>query len=213
MVNYTMIIQRQLALANGRCFATCGSGTYLECMFHSKYTTQRPTNPSEAHYGLPSIRLPPCSHAIPHGLIPVGPFLAFATPSEMHFPRKTLPPPRLHVHRLLFAIPLLRDFCLWIGCMDVSEKVIRDRLSTNQPVALIPSGSRGIIGDADSETRHRGFLRLAYEYGTNIIPCWTPAETRIFKTWDLFLGYEDGPFCLRDTHFPRRSSGRFPSKS
>lgn len=149
----------------------------------------------------------------PHGLIPLGPLLAFGAPSDAHFPRKsTSPAPRLLVHRFLFAIPFLRDFCLWIGCLDVSEAVMLRQVTTQQSVALVPAGSQGMIGDAGAETKHQGFLRVAYKCKARVVPCWTPAETRIFKTWDLLPWLRRWAVGITGYPFPTPFIGPLPFK-
>jgi hypothetical protein len=150
----------------------------------------------------------------PHGLIPLGPLLTFGAPSQIHFPRKDKlgPPPRLHVHRLLFAIPFLRDLCLWLGFLDISESVLRTRLAAKEPIALLPAGSRGIIGGTAVEIVHCGFLRLAFEYKTSVVPCWTPKESHIFKTWDLFPAIRQWAVAATGYPFPTPFIGPLPFK-
>jgi hypothetical protein len=188
----------------------------------------------------------------PHGLFAVGTLCAAA---EL----RDLTP---CVHRLVFAVPLVRELALWFGCVDVSAASIGAQLDAGRSVMLVPGGCREMIrernpsldgeqrrtlqrddrqllgrtalvvgisllstllyvldvsdwrvllgtqlavwgagavqllyyahqnavpeaGPYEIQTRHRGFLKLAYERRVAVVPVLHQGQEQIFRAYSL----------------------------
>jgi hypothetical protein len=108
------------------------------------------------------------------------------------------------VHSLLLAIPIVREFMLWMGAIDVSWQAISHQLTRTDAVchvAIIPEGVRGIgkpIGDSTRplhvppsvhlpswHSKQWGFLRRLFhmEIDIDIVPVICPREVSLCRIW------------------------------
>jgi hypothetical protein len=106
------------------------------------------------------------------------------------------------VHSLLLAIPIVREFMLWMGAIDVSWQAIVYQLTRTDAichVAIIPEGVRGIGKPLAAATSHPhavallpswhakqwGFLHRLFhmELDVDIIPVICPTETSLCHIW------------------------------
>ena len=88
------------------------------------------------------------------------------------------------VHRHIFAVPVIRDFALWLGCVDVSKENITWILETRS-IYLAPGGCREMILDPEEpiQSHHEGFLRIAYEKKCLVFPIIHTGQEDIFISW------------------------------
>jgi hypothetical protein len=71
----------------------------------------------------------------PHGIFPVGTIALLGSWSHL----------RPCVHRHIFATPILREFMLWLGAIDVTRENIDAQLDEGNSVILLPGGCREMI--------------------------------------------------------------------
>lgn len=142
--------------------------------------------------------------ASPHGLFAIGTFFLVATPdyrtkTGLHWKHV-----RPCIHRHVFAVPFLRDIALWLGAIDVSREPIEQMLDSTS-VIIAPGGTREMIIDPDApiQTRHTGFLRLAYSKQKPVFPVLHIGQDNVFRSYSckpldtirqLVLAYTGYPF-------------------
>jgi hypothetical protein len=97
------------------------------------------------------------------------------------------------VTRIVFWIPIYRDLVLWTGGIDASGSTLEAMIKNGKSVGLAPGGVQEIIlsnvDKLDLYFEHEGFLKLALENGTPLIPTFCRGENRIFITSDAFRSF------------------------
>lgn len=91
---------------------------------------------------------------------------------------------------VLLAIPFLRDVGMWSGGRDVTREAIAHALSTGRSITIVPGGQAEMRLSRSSEhcghtdvslvTKHQGFVRLAMQHGTPLVPIFSFGEHEIF---------------------------------
>ena len=152
----------------------------------------------------------------PHGLFPISSFFLISVPQYSN--DKTLwneVTPCIHKH--IFAIPILRDIALWMGAINVTKYNIINMLKTRS-VYIAPGGCREMIltnNDNDNiQKKHTGFLKIAYQTHTPIIPIIHIGQDKVFKSYSLkWIDYIRN-LILDITGYPWPTIfiGPFPSK-
>eukprot|EP00727_Mastigamoeba_balamuthi_P008394 m51a1_g4177 putative monoacylglycerol oacyltransferase (336) ;mRNA; r:347675-348749 len=130
----------------------------------------------------------------PHGVLALDRILLWASRAEMW--DKVFPgiDTRDLVASALLALPGLRELCLYSGCVNASRKVASRILAeTKLSLLLYPGGEREQL-----ETQHgrhrvyvsgrRGFLRLALQNGTPVVPCYIFGVVDEFATTSFAHG-------------------------
>jgi len=120
--------------------------------------------------------------AAPHGIVPLGSFMAIA------YIRQYLPMlnAKLGVASVLFRLPFLRQFFLWLGCVPASKDTLAAVLA--QPggkVAIMPGGIAEVfLSSREQEQlflKHRkGFVRLAIDNDAEVVPVYVFGQTQLF---------------------------------
>jgi len=121
----------------------------------------------------------------PHGVYPASCLWSTRGPSFR------LAYPDLHVDvcgaTIMFYAPLLRDVCMWTGGREVSGSALRIALKQRRSILIVPGGQREMRHSAANPhelvlvTRHRGFIRLALEHGTPLVPVLSLGETMLLE--------------------------------
>lgn len=146
----------------------------------------------------------------PHGLFAIGSFyLLMATPNSFW---KTVVP---MVHRRIFDTPFVRDFALWCNARNVTKENIESVLDDNLNVYIAPGGCREMIErETGIQSKHTGFLRIAFEKKRLVFPVLHYGQEDIFKCYtfkalDIFRH-----ITLDITGYPLPSFflGPFPAK-
>lgn len=137
----------------------------------------------------------------PHGLFAISCFLAFAVNPKSRV--------RCGVHRLIFWVPLLRDFAVWMGAFDVSRVNVETALDEGASVAIVPGGAREMIPGSNPH-RHRGFLRIAYAKRVPVVPVYFAGETDLFWTWSIFQQLREAFVDFMGYPFPSFFFGPLP---
>jgi len=86
---------------------------------------------------------------------------------------------------VLFALPLVRELCLWTRCIDASKRVASAALRRGLSLAVIPGGeAEQMLTRTGVEevllARRAGFVKLALSRGAALVPCYA------FGTVDLY---------------------------
>ncbi|XP_032681288.1 2-acylglycerol O-acyltransferase 1-like isoform X2 [Odontomachus brunneus] len=151
---------------------------------------------------------------IPHGIITTGISTAFGT--DILDCRKLFPglDIRVIIHHKLFEVPVMREFLISIGCCSSSVESIRYLLSTppESPftgrATLLVVGGAAELFEAKPGTyrtivkRRKGFIKLALQHGTTLVPVFTFGETDLFnqlhqKEGSFFRRFRDYIFKLK----------------
>jgi len=88
---------------------------------------------------------------------------------------------------VMFYAPIVRDVCMWAGGREVSGSAIRLALKKKRSILLVPGGQREMRHSTPDPhtlkmvTRHRGFIRIAIEHGTPLVPVLSLGETMLLQ--------------------------------
>jgi hypothetical protein len=124
----------------------------------------------------------------PHGIYPMTCF--WATHGQQF--RSAYPGLTVDVcaASIMFHAPILREIIMWAGGREVSGSALRYALKSKRSVMLIPGGQREMRHSKSSKqsitmvTRHRGFIRMAMEHGTPLVPVLSIGETMLLENID-----------------------------
>ncbi|KAM5146567.1 diacylglycerol O-acyltransferase 2-like [Mantella aurantiaca] len=125
----------------------------------------------------------------PHGILCIGAFCNFVTEST-GFSQK-FPGIRPHLATLAgnFRLPVLREYMMSGGLCPVTQKAIGYTLSQkgrgNAVVIVIGGAAESLSCQPGVTTlilsRRRGFVRLALEYGADLVPSFSFGETDLYR--------------------------------
>ena len=114
--------------------------------------------------------------ASPHGLFPISCFFHVLTPFlDSTIKWQSLKP---FTHYLLFALPFLREFGLWLGLMDASRENLQNALE-NGSIYVSLGGAREMMS-LSIETKHKGLLRLAFQTKKRVFPVIHQGQENVF---------------------------------
>eukprot|EP00041_Stephanoeca_diplocostata_P005498 m.62893 g.62893 ORF g.62893 m.62893 type:complete len:532 (-) comp15818_c0_seq2:223-1818(-) len=117
----------------------------------------------------------------------------------------TVDVPHFLVDSFIHALPLLRDITQWLGCREVSRESLHNLLQQGQCSIVVPGGQVEMLNSRSWDqtvticTGHRGFIRMALEHNTPLIPALCIGE------WSLM----DNVYCPRIQRVTKRLLG-FP---
>jgi hypothetical protein len=131
----------------------------------------------------------------PHGVLPFGSMINLATavngcgldgekdPSSPFFGIQI----RLLAASFTFYLPLYRDLLLGGGICDAARYCARHILDSGFSLVLVPGGATealyaGIGQNTLVLKRRTGFVRLALQTGSHLVPCYTFGENDVFAT-------------------------------
>ena len=150
----------------------------------------------------------------PHGLFPFGTIGCFTMPHDMGTIQQTMPillSQRLKCGIASFALylPIIREIFLWLGAVDCSRPVIKQRLRDGDSVAVFVGGAQESEYSGRGSTtliidKRNGIFRLALETGAKIVPVYTFGNNNIYRSysWD-FCGIFNGFKVVTGIWFPR----------
>jgi len=93
---------------------------------------------------------------------------------------------------VLFCIPLLRELCLWTGCIDASRPVATRALRRGCSLMVLPGGeleqirTRAGVEEVCLSTR-LGFVKLALQAGAPLVPCYAFGCVDLYSTYSVFF--------------------------
>lgn len=92
-----------------------------------------------------------------------------------------------------FRVPLIREMWLWSYCVDASKATARRVLAAKKSILVYPGGEREQILTQRGEhvlylLNRKGFIKLALETGSPLVPMYAFGDTDLFVHHSLFLG-------------------------
>jgi hypothetical protein len=138
--------------------------------------------------------------ASPHGLLAISTlFHSVLTDKYEEWSRLTT-----CVHRHMFFFPVVRELALWLGLVDVTHNNMVSLLEQGRSLYLAPGGCREMIIDKEHpvQTRHSGFLSIAYEQGVPVYPVIHIGQDEVFRSWTWPALDSFRTICLDLTGYP-----------
>ena len=83
----------------------------------------------------------------------------------------------------MFYIPLFSSFVNWIGAIGVTRKEITDALNDGCELYMYPGGVADMSYEGNEYKKRKGFLEIAQETKSTIIPVWCPDERSYYTQW------------------------------
>ncbi|KAL0994319.1 hypothetical protein UPYG_G00120600 [Umbra pygmaea] len=150
----------------------------------------------------------------PHGVMSMGAFTSFSTDACGFM--DIFPGLRscLCILSGIFKIPLFREYAMATGCYPVSKRSLEYLLSKsgkgNAVVIVIGGAAESLLSVPDVNTvlmKHRkGFVRIALEFGADLVPVYSYGENNIFHQ----VVFTEGSVGWRLQHFFKKIMGFAP---
>jgi len=103
---------------------------------------------------------------------------------------------RAVIHSALFYLPVFGTFAKWINGIHATESCMRTALEKKESLYMCPGGISDIANTGNNIKKRYGFLRIAKELKSAVVPVWCPDERSYYTHWlpfgDLtvpFLGF------------------------
>ncbi|GJD06668.1 2-acylglycerol O-acyltransferase 2 [Galdieria sulphuraria] len=127
-----------------------------------------------------------CCH--PHGVMAVSRILLYGFLWETLFPQHEKR--RALAARPLFYLPVCREFTLWSGGIDACRYSALTSLNSGNSIFVFPGGSEEIFVTRRDNIyvlleKRKGFIRLALETGSNLVPVLAVGEEELFRLFRL----------------------------
>lgn len=122
--------------------------------------------------------------SFPHGLFPMS-FPLLSGISSKVFPE--IKKPKMAVANSLFYTPVVSPIISWFGCIPADTLSIKDALEKGSCI-ITPDGIAGVYcSSSDKELvyckNHRGFIKIALEEGSDLIPMYCFGHTQTFDVY------------------------------
>lgn len=94
---------------------------------------------------------------------------------------------------VLFFVPFLREFVMWLGCVDASAAVANHNLKEGSSVLIYIGGEKEQLLTAPNEHKvflasRKGFVKLALRHGAHLVPMYAYGENEIFQMSSMAQG-------------------------
>lgn len=128
--------------------------------------------------------------SFPHGSASANHILTMTDSRE--FLSKIHPGPRRDLcASVLFLIPFFKELLLLLGCIDASSKTARHNLKKNRSILIFVGGEKEQLmteyGVQQIYLKNRkGFIKLAIEYGVDLVPMYAFGENEVYTTHHFF---------------------------
>uniref|UniRef100_K3X4P9 Acyltransferase n=1 Tax=Globisporangium ultimum (strain ATCC 200006 / CBS 805.95 / DAOM BR144) TaxID=431595 RepID=K3X4P9_GLOUD len=124
----------------------------------------------------------------PHGIIILSRIATYGGTWEAVFPKIVT---RALGASSIFAVPLARELCLWLGVVDASRSTADKVLKNNYSICVYPGGVPEIfLVDPKSKDNtivlknRLGFVKLAIRHGAELVPTFVFGEKWFFNVWN-----------------------------
>lgn len=128
----------------------------------------------------PTANKPAIFAASPHGILAISSLFHVGVPLDAKW-QSVVP----CVHRHVFLFPFVRELACWLGAIDVARKNMETMLRKGHSLYLAPGGCREMILDAEQpiQTRHKGFLRMAWQEKCPVFPVIHTGQDEVFHSY------------------------------
>jgi len=95
---------------------------------------------------------------------------------------------------IVFRIPIYRDIVLWLGVVDAGIKTAKKLLDSGRNLYLVPGGIMEQMLTIEGRQQvflnnRKGFVRLAVEYGADLVPIYTFGETNLYSVSNFLINF------------------------
>lgn len=95
---------------------------------------------------------------------------------------------------ILFILPIIREFIMWLGNIDANGNTANIALKNNYSLLIFIGGEKEQLMTKPNEHKiylknRKGFIKLAIEYGANLIPMYSYGENELYLTSDFLLDF------------------------
>lgn len=147
----------------------------------------------------------------PQGMSVFGPYATAAVP-------RALRGARMLVSSACFWPPVLRHMLHWLGCRPVSRADFAGQLARGRSVVVCPGGvaeclhmQAGGQREVAFLRRRTGFVRLALQHGTPLVPVFCFGQSRVYGWLRPFIDWpRAGPAALAAVAAASRRLGALP---
>lgn len=96
------------------------------------------------------------------------------------------------VASVCFKIPIWRELLLWLGCVDAGKSTAVQVLRNGWSLYILPGGELEQMLTKEGEhhvylKERKGFVKLALEYGVDLVPVYAFGETDLYSTYSLLF--------------------------
>ena len=97
---------------------------------------------------------------------------------------------------ILFFMPVFREMLLWLGCVDAGSKTAHHNLKRGRSILIFVGGEKEQLMTTPGEHKiylhsRKGFVKLALEYGTPLVPMYAFGENECYHVSKLFMGFRE----------------------
>jgi 2-acylglycerol O-acyltransferase 2 len=95
---------------------------------------------------------------------------------------------------VLFFIPLMREFILYLGNVDANSKTAAYNLARRRSLLIYIGGEKEQLMTKYGEQKiflksRKGFVKLAIQYGAHLVPMYAFGENELYYTYDILIGW------------------------
>lgn len=96
------------------------------------------------------------------------------------------------VASITLAVPGYRELLMWLGCVDAGKRTAKKCLKANKHLYVLPGGEAEQMLTRRGEHRvflkkRKGFVKLAIEHGSALVPVYAFGETDMYHTTDFLM--------------------------
>jgi 1-acyl-sn-glycerol-3-phosphate acyltransferase len=94
---------------------------------------------------------------------------------------------------VLFFVPIFREILLWLGCVDAGTRTAHHNLKCGRSILIFVGGEKEQLMTTPGVhqiflNNRKGFVKLALEYGSPLVPMYAFGENEVFHVSKLFMG-------------------------
>lgn len=96
----------------------------------------------------------------------------------------------------LFYIPLLRDLCILLGCVDASKKTAVYNLKAGRSILIFVGGEKEQLNTKENEHKiylknRKGFVKLALEHNCKLVPMYVYGENEVYVNSQFGMAFRN----------------------
>jgi 2-acylglycerol O-acyltransferase 2 len=95
---------------------------------------------------------------------------------------------------VLFTIPIFKDILIWLGCVDASPITAHYNMKKGNSIFIYVGGEKEQLMSESGLHRiylleRKGFVKLALQYGADLIPMYAFGENEVYTTSNILLDF------------------------